>query len=226
MSPSRCLPFVLLFFVGAAASQPLVNIRLEIVDAGGTPISSAAVGDDIGLNIYVQDLRSSFPDAGVFAAYIDVAYDAALASFNPPIVFGADYQVLTSGLETLAGLVEDVGAVQTDIFGGPLGAMEFLLASLDFSASAAGTLVVSTGPADGDGKEILLLVSTSGEPEDEAVAPADTIFGTAEVQILGDGETPTPTIPAPGTIALLGLGLAGLGVAARRRPIPASRAPA
>lgn len=64
--------------------DPVVDFRLAVTDLGGSSVSSVEVGESFLLSAYVEDLRE-IPigmSAGVFSAYLDVVYDAALASLS------------------------------------------------------------------------------------------------------------------------------------------------
>ena len=55
----------------------LVQIRLEVTDTGGNVLDAVDVGQPFQLRAYVQDLTGR-SNGGVFAAYLDVEYDASV----------------------------------------------------------------------------------------------------------------------------------------------------
>ena len=61
---------------------PLVRVRLEATDLGGTPITEIDFGRSYLVNAYVEDIREDVDpaDLGVFSAYFDVLFDTSLAS--------------------------------------------------------------------------------------------------------------------------------------------------
>ena len=114
----------------------LVGFRLSITDASGGVIDRVAVGTEFVLQVHVQDLRQS-PEIprGVFAAYLDVAFDPPERSTLLPsqIAYGASYPVLPYA-EIGEGLVDEVGAAAN----GPLDGNEHLLFTLPFRAERQG----------------------------------------------------------------------------------------
>src|SRR4051812_40382886 len=58
------------------------QVRLQIADLAGKPIASTPTGSEFTLQAWVKDTRGRGDDGGVFAAYLDVAYDAALAQID------------------------------------------------------------------------------------------------------------------------------------------------
>ncbi len=212
---------------------PQVNARMEFVSqsTGGT-ITSANVGDVIELNLYVQDIRNpndpDFPDLegdvnnlGVFSAYFDLRYPNTnttivnASNFDPdddvPFGFGGDYNTLNTGggaspFPTFSDdLIQDLGGVQTDLFGGPVGPDEFLLFTVAFRIDSApmleavdddfqvdegasnvpldvlandnlgGELVFQREFADGLGKEVLTLLADQ-DNDDSQLVPAGEIL--------------------------------------------------
>lgn len=124
------------------ATLDLVRIRLEAADNSGTPINTLSVGQNFVVNAYVEDLRQT--PQGVFAAYLDVIYNADLASVNGPIVYSADFSNGRSGSITTPGLIDEVGAFTQATLGGG----EALLFSVPFVANSVGTLNLVAEPAD------------------------------------------------------------------------------
>ena len=60
------------------ATDALVAIDLEIIDATGNTVEQVDVGEGFTLRGHTRDLRLS--GKGVFSVYTDVTYDAALAT--------------------------------------------------------------------------------------------------------------------------------------------------
>ena len=126
----------------------VIRFRLETVDGDGNVVSSVAEGDTFTLNVYAQDLRLS--GIGVFAAYLDVEFDAAQVAPAGDVTFGESYpagQVPTGGvINGVNGLFDEYGA-----FAGAtnqLGNDELLLYSVPMVATAVGDATFSSNPAD------------------------------------------------------------------------------
>ncbi len=119
--------------------SPLVGFRLATVDESGQPIDAVTPGQEVYLEAWVRDLRTDALSPGVFAAYLDVLYDDQLlepvelpgSKLGFDIAFGDAYQNGLDGRIDLPGLIDEVGAFQTDF--GPLGAGEFLLFRMPFT---------------------------------------------------------------------------------------------
>lgn len=151
-------------------ADDLINLRIEARTLSGTVLDggSLSVGDKFNLNVYVDDLRAADPipgtaadDRGVFAAYLDVLYNRGLVSVDPdatnPLGFditcGPAFTNVSTGLCNGAsgnagtpGLINETGAFQ--VGSGPLGANEFLLYTVQMTATAAGAAVFRGDPAD------------------------------------------------------------------------------
>ena len=143
--------------VGAADSNDIVELRLEVTDLNGVPITTIAVGGQFQLRGYVKDLRSARPNQGVFAAYQDVLYNSSLVSpkaksvtvadpLGFEVLFGANYRQVISGDITNKGIINELGAVQNG--NSPLGDAEQLLFTVTLDAKAVGTATFIGDPAD------------------------------------------------------------------------------
>ncbi len=121
----------------------LVQVRLETVDANGDVLSSVTVGESFFLRATVDDLRAD--GAGVFSAYIDVAYDGDLASPSGALTFGQDYVNAREGSIATPGLIDEAGAVAN---GDALGGQPAMLFRVRMTANAVGELIFSSNPAE------------------------------------------------------------------------------
>ena len=117
-------------------------IRLEVTNSAGVPQTIINAGDQFEV-AYVKDLRTLLTgDTGVFAAYMDLLYDALSVSTvssdsNPrgiDLVFGGEFQNDMSGQGHVPGVIDEVGAFQTEME--PLGSDEYLLFTAKFQANA------------------------------------------------------------------------------------------
>ena len=120
----------------------LVRIRLEAAASDGTPIDTIAAGQSFAVNAYVEDIRRV--PQGVFAAYLDVVYDSAIASVDGAIVFSNDFANGRVGDISTPGLIDEAGAFTQST----LGAGEAILFSVPFVANSAGTLDIILDAAD------------------------------------------------------------------------------
>ncbi len=153
--------------VGMADANDLVEMRLEVTDINGIPITDIAVGGQFQLRGYIKDLRAPGPNRGVFAAYQDVLYSSSFVNpvatstaANPlgfQVVFGANYSRLTDGDIVNRGIINELGSVQRldldangNIVGSaqPLGSGEFLQFTVTMVARSVGTATFIGDPAD------------------------------------------------------------------------------
>ena len=152
-----------------AESDPIANLaegedglqvvfRPEVTDLAGNVITNAQVGDDVRLNVYVQDVRDSASNFGVFAPYLDATYDTTKVTRTSGLSFGSEYgDGQTFDLST-AGVLNEVGAIG---FGSSLGQAEVLLYSIDFEVDAPGAAVFATDPADNVPVHNVLVLSSN-----------------------------------------------------------------
>ncbi len=142
----------------------LVRFRLQPTNANGQPITQIAVGSDFELRVFVEDLQDV--PGGVFAAYLDIEYDAGLASVSGAIQYGDSYENGRSGTTSVPGLIDEAGA-----FDGftELGVGEFLLVSVPMQAVTEGTLAFASSPADVSPNHDVLLFGGSDPIADEQI---------------------------------------------------------
>ncbi|MEZ6137699.1 MAG: Ig-like domain-containing protein [Pirellulaceae bacterium] len=142
--------------VGDADSNDIVGLRLQATDLNGTPIDSITVGSQFQLRGFVDDLRVSGTDLGIFAAYQDVLYSSTLvtpvaSTTNDPnlgfrIQFGTDYQRVREGDIRNPGVINEVGSVSTgDNALGPDEKLQFIIT---MTANAVGQASFIGDPAD------------------------------------------------------------------------------
>ncbi|MBX3414228.1 MAG: hypothetical protein KF708_16190 [Pirellulales bacterium] len=167
----------LIVFNQLNAVEPLVVIRLETTDLLGNPITAALVGEDFLLRAFVQDPNAAGSSGGVFSAYMDVTYDSSLVAVDGSITFGASFPNVQSGSTAIAGEVDEVGGT---IAGSPLGPGEFLLFSLPYTATAAGTVTFETNPADDLPFHRILL--SGGSPT--GVPPENVAYGSISLDVV------------------------------------------
>ncbi len=159
-----------------------IRVRLAATDLSGTPLTTASVGQEFLVQVYVRDIR---PNAkGVFAAYLDVTYPANLVSVaDTTIVYGDPYENGKSGSLSVAGLIDEAGA-----FGGftQTGAGEKLLFSVKMKADQAGQVPIVGNPADDVGHQILVYDSDDPIAWDAVTILPTTLAVTAGVTAVND----------------------------------------
>ena len=121
----------------------VVRVRLETTDLDGNVVADVDVGEDFVLRGYVQDLTDR-ETGGVFAAYFDVLYDETIVSVDGGLEFSATYSNVKSGDLSVAGVMDEVGAIDGLT---PLGPDEFLLFSVQMNADADGSVDFVSAPA-------------------------------------------------------------------------------
>ncbi|MGI9470361.1 MAG: Ig-like domain-containing protein, partial [Rubripirellula sp.] len=138
------------------AQAPVAEIRLELTDLQGNPISAIEVGQDFLLNFIAVDTRQlSFDRAGVFGAFADILFDSNLIRPQPGSV--VDYESLFSSVQkgTFSdGLIDELGAVASSTT--PTNTEENLVATIRMEALASGTVNIRSEPADDVNSEFLL----------------------------------------------------------------------
>lgn len=128
---------------GEQAIPPQVDLSLQLTALDGSPLTSLAPGQDFLLHVFAEDARAE--SLGVFSAFLDIRWDDKLAAVTGDPQYGADFPNVQSADTSLAGLVDEAGAVAGIGELGP-GARE--LFSVAMRATAAGDLVFSSEPAD------------------------------------------------------------------------------
>lgn len=165
---------------GDASGPATVLLRLQATDLCGQPIDRVAVGDEFWLEVYVQDLRPV--PKGVFAAYLDVSYDAALVSpgsgENAGLIFGTTYVNGKSG-EFSAGVIDEAGA-----FAGidQTHGNEYLVFAVPLTATAAGVADFADSAADLIGHDVLVYGSDYPVPWEEV-----RVLGAQVIVAAGEG---------------------------------------
>lgn len=122
-------------------ADPVMEIRFDVTNAAGVPISQILIGETFLLRVFVEDLRDN--PQGVFSAYMDVLYNSTLTTTVGAISYGPNYGNARSGSTSTPGLLDEIGATAgsgNTTPPPPLGAGEFLLFTVPFLASAEGTV--------------------------------------------------------------------------------------
>ena len=169
-------------------SNKKAKLRVQAVSVSGAPINEIAFDQEFLLRVTVEDRRppGTFPDGsavGVFAAYMDIEFDPALAEVVGGIDFTSDYGQVQTGTIS-AGLIDEIGAVASS--GTGLTQNEIELATIRMRALSAGELVFTVNPAD-----ILPAHDTLLFGESTPTNPVDIEYEDA----LAVTVTDTPTAP-------------------------------
>ncbi|MGI9470071.1 MAG: Ig-like domain-containing protein [Rubripirellula sp.] len=173
-----------------------VAIDFGLVAADGvTPIDPAgvAVGERIGLQVYVEDLRNN--PTFVFAGFLDVLYDTSILrpgdlnqgdDFNFDVVFGPEYST-SAGVGTAArpGIIDEFGTLlnSANVPDSEIPNLNpGLLATIFFDAVNVGTTSVVGSPADSSPFQDTLLYR-----EDNPVSTADIRYDSLSITVTSSG---------------------------------------
>jgi cyclophilin family peptidyl-prolyl cis-trans isomerase len=157
------------------SKEVMVQLRMEVTDVSGNPVSQVHVGDTFQLRGYVKDVRPSA--TGVFSFYEDVTYNGALATPTAnAITFGTQYGNGRAGDTATAGLLDEIGSFAGSLSG--LGSTEYLFYTVTFVAQKAGTLTFT-----GDAPDVSPFHDIGVYDSNDAI-PLDRIaYGQASVNV-------------------------------------------
>lgn len=150
------------------SEEPRVRVSLQAVDMAGAPITTVATGQQFKVQVMVKDLRTgtAIPASptGVFSAYLDLLYDAAIIEpiANNPLRFLDPYLNATSGSTSTPGLIDELGAFSDR--SSRQGADAKVLVEVTFVAKAAGNPNLRTEAADLASSEVGLYDVTGNVP--------------------------------------------------------------
>jgi hypothetical protein len=129
------------------ALATVMEVQVEATDLGGNPISEVEVGEQFLLVATVQDLRPQ--PTGVFAAYVDILFNAGLVAVNGPITHATMYRNGPDGDTSTPGLIDDAGGFfafqDCQSFPCQGDGDQELLFSVPFVALASGTVTFDVG---------------------------------------------------------------------------------
>ena len=154
-----------------------VSFRLEVVDTSGNVVNTLNVGDSFELRGYAQDIRTD--GTGVFGAFMDVTFDASLATTTGNFDHGSVFNNGTSGTSSSPGLLDEVGGLSGLT---PTGTGELFVFSIPLEATSNGTLTFISNPADTSPLHDVLLFDDSAT----SVAASNIDFGSVSVDIESD----------------------------------------
>lgn len=142
--------------------EPLVKLSLNVVDLGGSPLTTIAAGETFKVQLIAQDLRAGTDATGVFAAYADIQFDSAVIEpiATNPIAFNSDYSNSTSGSVATAGLIDELGGFTS---ASSLDGNEYVVAEVTFMAKVAGDPNLRTDAADDTPSHHVLIFGESAQ---------------------------------------------------------------
>jgi len=160
-------------FTVAVAGEPLAEVRLDLTDLQGNPITSIAVGDTFLLNLVGVDARL-FNTPGIFSLYADVLFDSSLIRPVPgsAIEFSDDFTVQRRG-SFAPGLIDELGAVNNVL--NATNDPENLIATVRLEALASGTVNIRSEPADESDSDVLLFFEDDRIPADAVLYGSTTL---------------------------------------------------
>lgn len=155
----------------------VVEFSLVTTDTDGNVISQIETGQTFQLRGFVQDIRPTNP-TGVFSAYLDVTYPAGAITPVGDFDYPGEYDSGKAGSSSIAGLLDEVGAVDGL---SPLGGDLFELFRHNFTAGAVpATIDFATNSAEDTVQHPVLLYG------DNANLPSSQIiFGTTSIEVTG-----------------------------------------
>ena len=159
------------------AAAPIVEIKLELVDLQGNPISSVAVGEEFLMRFIGVDARQfSFQRDGVFSAFADILFDSSLVQpvQGSAIDYDERFPAVQKGVFS-DGLIDELGAATDRLVASEL--EESLIATIRFEALASGTVNIRSEPADAIDSETLLYGI------DDLIPTTAVAYGSATIAI-------------------------------------------
>ena len=188
-------------FVHHQLYAQVVDIRLATTTLDGSPVDAVNIGDQFLLQVFTQQIggfSGAEEDGGVFAAYLDIDYDASLATPVGEIEHAELYSGAPSGVLSSPGLMDDIGGFSSSngAIGGvnPTGPDERFVFQVKMQARAAGEMLFA---AMESGNYPLFDVLVFGV--NERINPNDIQFGSATLSITA--------VPEPGSAFLLGFAM-------------------
>lgn len=122
--------------------EQIVDFTLTATKLDGSPLTNLRAGDDFILHVWAQDVR--FDAKGIFAAYLNISWNSALATTTGDIQHGERFFNGKSGDQSQSGVIKEAGG-----FGGaaPTGGKRFDVISVPMRATAAGELSLMGSPS-------------------------------------------------------------------------------
>ena len=165
--------------------QPQVQFDLEITDFDGSPLTTLAPGQEFLLRVTTQDIRSN--PHGVFAAYLDITWDSALAVAAGPVKYSQTYSSAREGLLN-PGFLDDVGAVAgiSELDGGP-----FEVFVIPLRATGPGSLTFSSDAPDMLPQRNVLVY----QGQSSGIPAGEISFDSVSIEISGSSDLLPVAVP-------------------------------
>lgn len=175
--------------ISVLKQNPAVDLSLTATTPDGAPIDELHVGDDFVLHVWAQDVRKD--PHGVFAAYMNLNWNSALAGTTGQPSHGEHFSNGISGSGDAPGVINHIGG-----FGGNVETKGKRLEvfSVPMHAMAAGNLSISSRPDDRVPDDNILEYGI-----DTAINFAAVQFGKLSIHIAdaAPGQTPKETTDVP-----------------------------
>jgi Bacterial Ig domain/RTX calcium-binding nonapeptide repeat (4 copies) len=163
-------------------TEPQVDLALTLTKPDGSPLTTLSPGDEFILHVTGKDLTAD--PHGVYAAYLDVTWDSALATTTGPIRYNNTFPNGKSGKLTTPGLLDEAGAFSG---GADLGSDAHELFSVPMRALTRGDLFFSSDPADVLPDHETLLLGYTETGQNKVPPPSAILYGSASIHIGGLG---------------------------------------
>ena len=161
--------------LGTQREDSKVAYDFALVDTNGNPISDIEVGDQFGVQVIAEDLRSFLENPSfVFAGYLDLLYDAdkiqpANTDLSDSLDFDVDFHGDYSadgavGSAAVPGIIDEFGT----FLAGTSGDNPALIATVYFNAIGAGSVSLVGSPTDASPFQDTLLFG-SDDPVDRSL---------------------------------------------------------
>lgn len=160
--------------LNAKDENDLIEFRIDAVDADDNVLTQVAVGDEFFIRFVAVDLRDGTNAKGVFSAYVDITYNAALLDVTGPIVFSDAYGNGHTGATSTDGLIDDAGAFLTNVFGTP-GPDPVEILRVPVIAEAAGTVAFGADGPENVGSDVLVVGDTNTIAEENILFTPGTV---------------------------------------------------
>ncbi len=157
-----------------------VQMRLVATDNSGNPITNINLNDTFQLRALTTDLRTD--GDGVFATFLDINYPSQFASVTGSATHYSPYTNFKSGTTTTAGLMDEIGSMAGL---STLGTSELLVFSVPMQATAEGTILFTSNPAD-----VLPAHDVLVYGENNAVSSDIITYGSYSLEVTAQGTLP------------------------------------
>jgi hypothetical protein len=157
-----------------------VQMRLVATDNSGNPITEINLDDTFQLRALATDLRTD--GDGVFATFLDIEYPSQFASVTGSATHYTPYTNFKSGTTTTAGLMDEIGSMAGL---STLGSSEYLVFSVPMQATAEGTILFTSNPADVLPAHDVLIYG-----ENNAVSSDIITYGSYSLEVTAQGALP------------------------------------